>query len=227
MQSHHHGQVPVYGQQFFLDQASIMSPTWTTIWVVWYQILFLVNAEILSNSHTQKWYMCTRPVHYLTFHCLSWESWIIYIYMLLPTDKRTLVLAGIPELLLWTIFLCIPLAVCLSEIIAFENEFYLSYRACVYCVSVLIMCILSKNLFLEFLLKSLVIQHCLWLLWLLQPSSLWKTKDNWFTSMHWITVLSHIVHVYMLPTRVLRAKIIHGGTSLGGVHNSVVHVLAT
>ena len=24
----------------------------------------------------------------------------------------------------------------------------------------------------------------LWLLWLLQPSPLWKTKDNWFSSMH-------------------------------------------
>ena len=81
------------------------------------------------------------------------------LYMLLPTDKWTLFLAGIPELLLWIIFLCIPLAVCLSEIIASENELYLP---CVYCVSVLIF-ILSKNLFLEFLLTSLVIQHCLWL----------------------------------------------------------------
>ena len=44
--------------------------------------------------------------------------------MLLPTDKQTLVLASIPELLLWTIFL-FPLAVCLSEIIASENELYL------------------------------------------------------------------------------------------------------
>ena len=67
----------------------------------------------------------------------------IYIIMLFPTDKQTLVLSGIPELLLWIIFLCIPLAVCLSEIISSENELYLPYTACVYCVSVLI---LSKNL---------------------------------------------------------------------------------
>ena len=83
----------------------------------------------------------------------------IYIIMLFPTDKQTLVLLGIPELLLWILFLCIPLAVCLSEIIPSENELYLPYTACVYCVSVLILCILSKNLFLEFLLTSLVIQH--------------------------------------------------------------------
>ena len=31
------------------------------------EILFLANTEILSGSHTQKWNMCTRPVHYLTF----------------------------------------------------------------------------------------------------------------------------------------------------------------
>ena len=90
--------------------------------------------------------------------------------MLLPTDKQTLVLAGIPELLLWIIFLCIPLAVCHSEIVS--SEMSSTYTACVYCVSVLILCILSKNLFLEFLLTSLVIQHCPWLLWLLQPSPL-------------------------------------------------------
>ena len=65
--------------------------------------------------------------------------------MLLPTDKRTLVLAGIPELLLCTIFLCIPLAVCHSEIIASENELYLPYTACVYYD-------IELNIFLEFLL---------------------------------------------------------------------------
>ena len=42
--------------------------------------------------------------------------------MLLPTDKWTLVFAGIPELLLWIIFLCVSLAVCLSKITASENE---------------------------------------------------------------------------------------------------------
>ena len=72
--------------------------------------------------------------------------------MLLPTDKWTLVLAGIPELLLWIIFPCIPFAVCFYEIIASENELYLPYTVCVYYVSVLILCILSKNVFLEFLL---------------------------------------------------------------------------
>ena len=68
------------------------------------------------------------------------------LYMLLPTDKRTLVLAGIPELLLWIIFLCIPLVVCHSGIIS--SEMSSTYTVCVYCVSVLILCILSKNLFL-------------------------------------------------------------------------------
>ena len=87
--------------------------------------------------------------------------------MLLPTDKWTLVLAGIPELLLWIIFLCIPLAVCFYEIIASENELYLPYTACVYYVSVFILCMLSKNLFLEFMLTSL---------WLLH--NLRKTEDN-------------------------------------------------
>ena len=47
--------------------------------------------------------------------------------------------------------------------------------------AVLILCI--HCFFLEFLLTSLVIQCCLWLLWLLQPP-FWKTKDNRFTSMH-------------------------------------------
>jgi len=45
----------------------------------------------------------------------------IYIANALLTDKWTLVLAGIPELLLWIIFLCISLAVCLSKITASEN----------------------------------------------------------------------------------------------------------
>ena len=31
------------------------------------EILFLTDTEILSSSYTQKWYMCTRPVRYLTF----------------------------------------------------------------------------------------------------------------------------------------------------------------
>ena len=49
--------------------------------------------------------------------------------MLLPTDKRILVLAGIPKLLLW---ICEPLAVCLSEIIASEmSSSYLPYAVCV------------------------------------------------------------------------------------------------
>ena len=81
------------------------------------------------------------------------------------TDKHTLVLAGIPELLPWIIF-CVCLLLCASL-----RLLHLS-------------CILSKNLFLEFLLTSLVIQHCLWVLWLLQPSPLLKTKNNWFASMH-------------------------------------------
>ena len=45
----------------------------------------------------------------------------IYI-MLLPTDKWTLLLAGILELLLWIIFLCVSLAACLSKITSSENE---------------------------------------------------------------------------------------------------------
>ena len=40
------------------------------------------------------------------------------------------------------LYLCIPLAVCLSEIIASENELYSPYTACIHCVSVLILCIL-------------------------------------------------------------------------------------
>ena len=57
------------------------------------------------------------------------------LYMLLPTDKRTLVLAGIPEL-----FLCVCLLLC---------------------ASLKLLRILSKSLFLKFLLTSLVIQHYL------------------------------------------------------------------
>ena len=68
----------------------------------------------------------------------------------------------IPELLLWNIFLCIPLAVFLSEIIASGNELYYPYTACVFYLSVFIV----KKIFFEFLLISSVIQRCLWLLWL-------------------------------------------------------------
>ena len=68
-------------------------------------------------------------------------------------------LAGIPELFLWIIFVCTALAVCPSETIASENELYLPYTACVYYVSVFILCMLSKNLFLEFMLTSLWLLH--------------------------------------------------------------------
>ena len=74
------------------------------------------------------------------------ENVVQDLYMLLPTNRRTLVLAGIPDLLLWIIFLCIPLAVCLSEIIASENELYLPYTACVYYVSVLILYMFSNSM---------------------------------------------------------------------------------
>ena len=43
-----------------------------------------------------------------------------------PKTKWTLVLAGIPELLLWIVFLCVSLAVCLSKITASENELHLA-----------------------------------------------------------------------------------------------------
>ena len=65
----------------------------------------------------------------------------IYI-MVLPTDKWTLVLAGIPKLLLWIIF---------SKITASRNEpsLFLSLiqRVSSYYVSVFILCVLSNNFF--------------------------------------------------------------------------------
>ena len=60
--------------------------------------------------------------------------------MLLPTDKQTLVLAGIPELLLWIIFLCMPYAVCLSEIITSENDSTYLIQ-CVYIVFQYLYCV--------------------------------------------------------------------------------------
>ena len=52
----------------------------------------------------------------------------LYKILLLPTDKWTLVLADIhvPELLLWILFLCISLAVCLSKMNA-SDFFGISY----------------------------------------------------------------------------------------------------
>jgi len=62
--------------------------------------------------------------------------------MVLPTDKWTLVVAGIPELLLWIIF---------SKITASQNEpsLFLSLirRVSSYYVSVFILCVLSTNFF--------------------------------------------------------------------------------
>ena len=58
------------------------------------------------------------------------------------TEEQTLVLAVIPELLLWVIFLCVPHAVYLSAIIASENELYLAlYSVCILCFSIHIVCI--------------------------------------------------------------------------------------
>ena len=65
----------------------------------------------------------------LTSHQTVMIIYNTYIFLHLPTDEWTLVFAGIPELLLWTIFLCIHLAVCLSEITASANELYL--RVCI------------------------------------------------------------------------------------------------
>ena len=65
----------------------------------------------------------------------------VYTIMLLPTDKWTLVLANIPELLLWIIFLCVSLAVCLSKITASENELYLTL--CTMYIAIMFQCVLS------------------------------------------------------------------------------------
>ena len=52
--------------------------------------------------------------------------------MLLLTDKWTLVLADIPELLLWIIFLCISVTVRLSKITASEDQLHLAlYSMCI------------------------------------------------------------------------------------------------
>ena len=58
--------------------------------------------------------------------------------MLLPTDKWTLVLVDIPELLLWIIFLCVSLAVCLSKITASEK-----LALCTVYVAIMLQCLLS------------------------------------------------------------------------------------
>ena len=83
------------------------------------------------------------------------------------------------------LYFCIPLVVCHSGIIS--SEMSSTYTACVYCVLVLILCILSKNLFLEFLLTSLVIQHYPWLpygYFNLLHCERPKTTDSLY-SMHW------------------------------------------
>ena len=51
------------------------------------------------------------------------------LYMLLPTEKWMLVLAGIYilELLLWNLYFCVYVLLCASDIIASENELYLPY----------------------------------------------------------------------------------------------------
>ena len=59
----------------------------------------------------------------------------------------------LPELLLWTIFLCIPLAVCLSEIIASKK--WALYSVCTLCFGILIVC--SYSVTIEFLLACVVI----------------------------------------------------------------------
>ena len=73
------------------------------------------------------------------------------LYMPLPTDKRHWSLQAYLSCS-FGLFRCIPLAVCLSEIIASENELTL-YSVCIFCLS-------TEIFFLSFLLTSLVIQHC-------------------------------------------------------------------
>ena len=101
--------------------------------------------------------------------CDSPSTVVIMLYkiyiMLLPTDKWTLVLAGVPELLLSIIFLCISLAMCLSKS---ENQLYLAlYSVCIPFFSIYIVCIEYNNLLLDFLLISnsmldiIYIDYCL------------------------------------------------------------------
>ena len=88
-----------------------------------------------------------------------------------PTDEQTSVLAydkGKPELLLRIIFLCVPLVVCLSEIIVSESSSNLIQHACIMLSYLYMILILVTNLLLKFLLTCSTIQHSVWHLWLLQ-----------------------------------------------------------
>ena len=86
---------------------------------------------------------------------------------------------GKPELLLW--ILCVPLVVCLSEIIVSESNSNLIQHPCIM-LSYLYM--IFFNLLLKFINMFNNSTQPVWHLWVLQPPPLSDPRDDQFTSIY-------------------------------------------